>query len=291
MSERLEVHKTYKLYINGGFPRTESGRSMIVEDDAGQTFAHVCQASRKDLRDAVEAAQRAQADWSMRSAYNRGQILYRMSEMLEGKTAEFQRLLVRTVGLAPTDAQREVDAGVDRLVCFAGWADKFAQVLGCQNPVAGPYNNVTRPESIGVIGVVAPDEPALLGLVTLIAPAICAGNSVVAIASDAYPVCACLFGEVCSTADVPPGVINLLTAQRDELIEPLASHRDVDAIVAANMSRTHRAALRAGAAENLKRVDVRDLQDDAWFEADETESPWQIEPLVEMKTVWHPTSV
>jgi acyl-CoA reductase-like NAD-dependent aldehyde dehydrogenase len=290
MTNRLTVAKTYKLYINGAFPRTESGRSLPVEGRDGAVLAHICHGSRKDLREAVEAARNAQAGWADRDAYNRGQILYRMAEMLEARHAEFVGILRATKAASSAGAAREVNATVDRLVCFAGWADKYAQTLGCNNPVAGPYYNFTVPEPTGVVGVVAPDLPALLGLVSLIAPPLCAGNTIVAIASDAHPLAAAVFAEVCATSDVPAGVINLITSQREELITHLAAHRDVDAINAANVGATHAEALRLGAAENVKRVHVAQLTDAEWLSVDACESPWTIEPFVEMKTIWHPSA-
>jgi acyl-CoA reductase-like NAD-dependent aldehyde dehydrogenase len=290
MADRLAITKTYKLFINGQFPRTESGRSMAVEDVDGNTCAHLCHGSRKDLREAVEAASKAGDAWSARTAYNRGQILYRMAEMLEGKADEFQQALIRTVGATKPDARREVEASIDRLIAFAGWTDKYTQIVGCQNPVAGPYYNFTVPEPTGVTAVVAPDEPALLGLITLIAAPICAGNAIVVIASDAFPVPATLFGEVCATSDLPAGVVNIITGYRDELLEHLANHRNVQAIVAANVTKKQAETLRLGVAENIKRVHVRAWAPEEWYDVELAESPWTIEPFVEMKTIWHPSA-
>ena len=284
MPDRLSVSKTYKLYINGQFPRSESGRSTKVSDDDGRAVAHFCRASRKDLRAAVEAARKAQSSWAARTAYNRGQILYRMGEMLEGKRNEFLSLLGE-------DAEREVDATIDRLIAFAGWSDKYAQVAGCHNPVAGPYYNFTVPEPTGVVGVVAPDECSLLALVSLLAPVIVAGNTAAVIASQAGPLAPCVFGEVCATSDVPAGVINILTGRRAELIEHLANHRDVDSIHGANMGDDEARTLRLGAAENVKRVTIRTLASEDWYDARDCESPYWIEPFVEMKTIWHPSGV
>lgn len=284
---RLTVNKTYKLYIGGKFPRTESGRSLKVEDVNGIT--HICHGSRKDLRDAVEAARKAQTGWAAATAYNRGQVLYRMAEMLEGKRETFIDA-VRPAHARKSGAAKEVEAAIDRLVCYGGWADKYAQVLGCNNPVAGPHYNFTVPEPTGVVGAVAPDEPPLLGLITLLAPPLCAGNAVVIIASDAHPLAAAVFGEVCATSDVPAGVVNIITGKRDELLEHLAQHRDVDAIHSANLSRAQTTTLRLGAAENVKRVHVRKFSDDQWHDAATCDSPWMIEPFVEMKTIWHPSS-
>lgn len=289
---RLEVTKTYKLFINGQFPRTESGRSTIVRDGDWEVVAHVCQGSRKDLRIAVEAARKATGGWDKRTAYNRAQILYRMAEMLEGKADEFVRA-IREVQpeVSLKDARSEVQASVDRFLAYAGWADKFSQVLGCNNPVAGPYYNFTVPSATGVVAVVAPDTPSLLGLISLMAPALAGGNTVVAVASQANPIPAAILAEVCATSDVPSGVINILTAIRGELLPWIADHRDIDAIHAANLTGgaegDEAAILRHGATENIKRVRVREVED--WYDDDECHCPWWIEPFVEMKTIWHPS--
>ena len=291
MTERLPILKTYKLYLGGAFPRTESGRTLLVEDAQGQARAHLCRASRKDFRNAVVAARKAQPGWAGRSAYNRGQILYRMAEMLEGKAKEFIDALANSASGDPTRARREVDASVDRLVAFAGWADKYQQILGCQNPVEGPYHNFSLPEATGVLALVAPNEQPLLGLISLLAPALCAGNTVVALGSESQPLATAIFGEVCATSDVPAGVVNLLTGQRDELLEQFASHRDVDGISAAGCSPDERRILELGAAENLKRVQVLALEHDQdWYDAAQRESPDTIEAFVEIKTLWHPSA-
>ena len=288
MAQRLSVAKTYKLYIGGAFPRSESGRSIAITDTSGKTITHVCHASRKDFRNAVVAARGAQPGWMGRDAYNRSQILYRMGEMLEGKGEEFAQLIKQTTDADLRTARKEVEASVDRLVAYAGWADKFSQVLGCHNPVVGPYYNFTVPEATGVVVVVAPDEPSLLGLITLMAPALSSGSTVVALGSEKHPIATSVLGEVCATSDVPGGVINLLTGQRDELIEHIASHRDVNAIVGAGLSKKHAAALRMGSSENIKRVRIEDSVD--FYDDEACESPWRIEPLVEMKTIWHPSA-
>ena len=303
MAKRLEVIKTYKLYINGAFPRSESGRSIAIETARAQVIAHVSHGSRKDLRDAVEAAANAQSKWAAATAYNRGQVLYRMAEMLEGKRAEMIEALKHASKTAPRALNRqivkspnpelELDSCIDRLVCFAGWADKYSQVLGCANPVAGPYYNFTIPEPTGVVGVLSPqrEAPALLGLISLLAPPLCAGNAIVAIASDRAMIPASVFGEVCATSDVPAGVINIITAPQDELIDHVARHRNVNAISAANLTREAASALRSGIAENLKRVRIAERAMDEWFDVGPCESPWEIEPFVEMKTIWHPAAV
>jgi acyl-CoA reductase-like NAD-dependent aldehyde dehydrogenase len=305
MTTRLEVSKTYKLFIDGKFPRSESGRTIAVSNPRGRVAAHVCHASRKDMRDAVTAARKTLSGWRGATAYLRGQILYRMAEMMEGKREELAAALV-VGGEKPAAAKREVAATIDRLVAFAGWADKYAQVLGCNNAVAGPYYNFTVPEPTGVIAVIAPDEPGLLGLVSLCAPAMCAGNAVVAVASERHAIAAAVLAEVFATSDLPGGVLNLLTGTRDELVPVIAGHRDIDAVVAAGVSPEHARTLREGAAENVKRVCLMDKKASRqrgskassgegggvdWFDAAACESPWWIEPVVEMKTIWHPSAV
>ncbi len=283
-----KILKTGKLFLGGAFVRSESGRSAPVCDARGRVLARVACASRKDLRDAVVAARGAQASWQRATPYLRGQILYRMAEMLDGREEEMVATLAATVAGGRRRARREHRAAVDALISAAGWADKFAQVLGCANPVAGPYYVFTIPEACGVIGVLAPDEEPLLGLVALTAPVLVAGNTVVALPSAAHPWAPSLFAEVCATSDLPPGVLNLLTAPQEELPEVLAAHRDVDGIHAAGLARPVRRLLEAGVSENLKRVTVRDLHGEDWYEARETHSPYWIEPFVEMKTIWHP---
>ena len=287
---RLAVAKTYKLFIGGGFPRTESGRSLAIMDRRGRVAAHICRASRKDFRNAVEAAEAAQEGWQSASAYLRGQVIYRMAEMLEGRREEFAAAISTTCELTPAAARQEVDASVDRLVHMAGWADKVQQVLGTHNPVSGPYYNFTIPQPTGVVAVVSPDVPALLGLVTLIAAPLCSGNTIVAIASESHPLCGAILGEVCQTSDVPAGVINLLTGKHSELLDHVASHRQVAAIAGANLRKKDRTLLEAGAAENLKRVRILTIDDDAWPSDQAVASPWAIEPFVEMKTIWHPSA-
>lgn len=313
--ERLEVAKTYKLFIDGKFPRSESGRTFTVSDAKGRVHAHLCRASRKDLRDAVTAARKALPGWRDATAYLRAQIMYRMAEMMEGKRDEFVAALevgagypharrgVRSRRHAERGGTREVTAAIDRLVAFAGWADKYAQVLGCNNQVAGPYYNFTVPEPTGVVGVLSPDEPGLLGLISLIAPAVCAGNTVVAVGgqSGAASLATVVLAEVMATSDVPAGVVNLLTGDRAELAPIMAGHRDIDAIHAAGVTDEQRTLLREGASENVKRVTVRDLAGPRatksrakavdLFDAETCEDPWWIEPFVEMKTIWHPSAM
>jgi acyl-CoA reductase-like NAD-dependent aldehyde dehydrogenase len=260
---RLPLKKTYKLYIGGAFPRSESGRTYVAE---GQ---NVARASRKDLRDAVRAARAAFAGWAGATAYNRGQVVYRVAEMLEARRADLAALC------SGTD---EVDRSIDRLVWYAGWADKLAQVLGGTNPVAGPYFNFTIPEPTGVVGILAPDEPGLEGLVSRLAPAIVGGNATVTVASEQHPLAAIEFAEVLATSDVPGGVVNILTGQRAELAPWLAGHMDVNALDVTGADGLA-PELEKLAAENVKRV-VRGAADG--------QSPWEIASFLELKTVWHP---
>ncbi|WP_345358334.1 aldehyde dehydrogenase family protein [Actinoallomurus liliacearum] len=284
MSERLSVRKTYKLFIGGAFPRSESGRTVIVNDAKGKFLANAARASRKDVRDAVVAARKAQAGWAGRTGYNRGQILYRVAEMLEGRRGQFAEEL-RGAGLGKTAAAAEVDAAIDRWVWYAGWADKIAQVTGSANPVSGPFFNFSTPEPTGVVGVVAPDSP-LLGLVSVIAPVIATGNTAVVVASEPAPLPAITLAEVLATSDVPGGVVNLLTGHRAELAPWLASHQDVNAIDLAGAPDDLAADCARAAADNLKRVH-RPVTDD-----------WTADPgtarmtaFLETKTVWHPVGV
>lgn len=296
---RLTVAKTHKLYIGGAFVRSESGRSEVIRDADWAARAHLCRASRKDLRDAVRAASKAQPGWADRDAYNRGQILYRLAEMLEGRRAEFtEELHITGAAASSNEAGVEFDASVDRLVAFAGWADKFHHVLGCQNPVAGPYQNFTTPEPTGVTAIVVPDRPGLLGLVSLAAPLLCAGNTLVAVSGRTAPIVACLFAELSHTSDVPPGVLNVLTGDRAELIPHIAGHREINGVHAADLPDEAARMLRAGAAENLKRVKVRTIglepgdaeAREGWYDDEMMESPWIMEPFLDMKTTWRPAA-
>ena len=282
MSERLPIIKTYKLAIGGKFPRTESGRTIEVQDSSQNLVAHVCQGSRKDLRNAVEAASKAHPSWANATAYLRGQVLYRLAEMMEGKRLE----LAQAIGDCGED---EVNAAIDRVVYYAGWTDKYAQVMGGTNPVAGPYHNFTIPFSMGVVGVIAPDEPSLLGLISLVAPVIAAGNACVVLASEKNPVPAMILSEAIATSDLPGGIVNMLSGIRDELMEHFSSHRGLIGIHAAGINDAHRTLLRLGAADNLKRVTVRETTD--FFDDTKCEGPDWIDPFVEFKTIWHPSAV
>jgi acyl-CoA reductase-like NAD-dependent aldehyde dehydrogenase len=284
MSDRLSVRKTYKLYIGGAFPRSESGRSYTVDDAKGNFLANASRASRKDVRDAVVAARKAQSGWAGRTPYNRGQILYRVAEMLEGRREQFTEE-VRAAGLSKTAARAEVDAAVDRWVWYAGWADKVAQVTGSANPVSGPFFNFSTPEPTGVIGIVAPDGP-LLGLVSVLAPVIVTGNTAVLVAAEPSPLPAITLGEVLATSDLPGGVVNILTGHRAELAPWLASHMDVNGLDLAGVEGDLATECERAAAENLKRV-LRPQEND-----------WAVDPgidrmttFLETKTVWHPVGV
>lgn len=276
---RLDVKKTHKLYIDGGFPRSESGRTFPALDEEGGVIARMAEGSRKDLRDAVRAARNAQEKWAARSGYNRGQILYRVAEMIEDRTETFQDDL-RATGAPKRAAAREVESAIDRLVWYAGWCDKFAQVYGNLNPVAGPFFNISSPEPTGVVGIVAPDDPPLLGLVSRLAPVLVPGNTAVVIASDRVPVVAVSLAEALATSDVPGGVVNILTGHAAELTPWLASHMDVNAIDLTGAPEDLVIDAETAAADNVKRV-VRSEKVD-------TQSPLLIAAYTETKTVWHP---
>ena len=284
---RLNVRKTYKLYINGEFPRTESGRYYPILTKGGELLANACRGSRKDLRNAVQAARKAQPGWSGKTAYNRGQILYRIAEVCESRGAELADEL-RRQGASATDARKEVDQVIDRWVYYAGWSDKYPQVFGSVNPVAGPYYNFTVPEPTGVVGTVAPEEPSLLGLVSRIAPAIVGGNTVVAITSESKPLAAITFGECLETSDVPGGVVNLISGIKSELISWLTAHMDVNAIDATGVKADALAAVQKTAAENVKRYVHFDGDKIGWNDERLSQSPYAIFDFQEMKTVWHP---
>ncbi|MEO8383515.1 MAG: aldehyde dehydrogenase family protein [Acidobacteriota bacterium] len=287
MSTRLNVRKTYKLYINGEFPRTESGRSYAVTGKGGDLLANACRGSRKDLRNAVAAARKAFGGWSGKTAYNRGQILYRIAEVCEARAAELIDEL-RRQGSTAAQARREIDSVIDRWVYYAGWSDKYPQLFGSVNPVAGPYYNFTVPEPTGVVGVVAPEQPALLGLVSRIAPAIVGGNTVVALTSEKFPLAAVTMGEVFQTSDVPAGVINLISGLKSELVPWLAAHMDVNALDTTGVPVESVAAAQQTAAENVKRVVHFDGEGIGWDDPRLSQSPYAIFEFQESKTVWHP---
>ncbi len=281
---RLPVTKTYKLYIDGKFPRSESGRYYPLHRGDGTLIANVCRGSRKDFRDAVVAARNACGAWSRASAYLRGQILYRAAEMLEGRAAQFAAELVLQ-GVAKGRATAEVATAIDRLVYYAGWADKYQQVFSTVNPVSSPHFNFSVLEPTGVVAIIAPEASGLLGLVSNVAPAVAGGNACIVLASQSLPLSAVSFAEVLQASDFPAGVINVLTGLKDELIEPFASHMDVNAIVYGDSSAKAARRLRELAADNVKRVILRGDVD--WHSA-AARSPYAIGDTQETKTTWHP---
>jgi acyl-CoA reductase-like NAD-dependent aldehyde dehydrogenase len=280
---RLAVLKTYKLYIGGAFPRSESGRSYVVTDHKGGFAANAAMASRKDARDAVSAARKAFAGWSAATAYNRGQVLYRVAELLEGRRAQFAAEVRAAEGLSARQAEAVVDAAIDRWVWYAGWTDKIAQVRGTANPVAGPYFNFSVPEPTGVVAVIAPQASSLLGFISVVAPAVVTGSTVVVLASERFPLPAVSLSEVLATSDVPAGVINVLTGRTEEVAPWLASHMDVNAIDLAGAPDALAGDLAVAAADNLKRV-LRPGAED-WAE---TPGVRRMLTYLETKTVWHP---
>lgn len=284
---RLPVRKTYKLFVGGGFPRSESGRSYPVHAADGETvLAWAAQGSRKDVRDAVRTARGAQAGWAGRSAYNRAQVLYRVAEVLEGRSAQLTDEVAAT---GVEDPDGEVATAVDRWVWYAGWADKVAMVAGTRNPVAGPFWNVSAPEPVGVVAVVAPAVPSLLGLVTRLAPALAGGSAVVALAGERWPLAAVTLGEVLATSDVPAGVVNIVTGRTAELLPWLAGHRDVDALDLTGAPVELWADAERAAAESTTRV-IPPAVDGRWL-ADDAQSPHDVLATMEIKTVWHPAGM
>lgn len=279
---RLNVRKTWKLYIDGEFPRTESGRFYPVSSSKGELLANACRGSRKDLRNAIVAARKAQPGWASRTAFNRGQILYRIAEVLESRAGELEEEL-RRAGVGKSDARGEVEKSIDLWVYYAGWSDKFSQVLGSVNPVAGPYYNFTLPEPTGVVGVLAPETPSLLGLTARIAPALVGGNTVVAVVSESQPLPGITMGEIFATSDVPAGVVNLISGFRKELLSWLAAHMDVNAIDLSAVSGDELRDAEIAAAENVKRTIRGEAAQDGSLAA--------IADYLEMKTVWHPVGV
>ena len=287
---RIDVRKTYKLFIGGAFPRSESGYSYVVHDSKGAFVANAALASRKDARDAVVAARKAFGGWSGRTAYNRAQILYRIAELMEDRRPQFVQALRQSEGLTASRAEKALDDAIDRLVWYAGWADKLTQVIGNANPVAGPYFNLSTPEPTGVVAVLAPQESSLLGLVSAIAPVIVTGNTAVVVSSYDRPLPAVTFAEVLATSDVPGGVVNILTGSAATIAPWLASHMDVNAIDLVGIAGDTDLAtsLEVAAADNLKRV----------RRAPAAEPDWSADPglaamtaFVETKTVWHPMGV
>jgi acyl-CoA reductase-like NAD-dependent aldehyde dehydrogenase len=289
------VLKTYKIYVGGKFPRTESGRYYLLKNAKGEPLANVCLCSRKDFRDAVVAARAAQSGWAKRSAYNRAQILYRIAEMLEGRTSQFVDELassgVATSGsgeLSRAVAMSEVQTSIDRVLYYAGWADKYQQVFSSVNPVASSHFNFSLLEPTGVVSILAPEESGLLGLISTVIPAICGGNTCIALASTSKPLPAVTLGEVLATSDLPGGVVNLLTGQRKELLDHFATHMDVNALVYCGRDANERAAVRTKAAANVKRVVPYDRSD---WTGEDAQSPYFILDTQEVKTTWHPVGI
>jgi aldehyde dehydrogenase (NAD+) len=283
---RLPITKTPKVYVGGAFIRSESARVFPLNDASGEFFANIPQCTRKDLRNAVEAAAKAGPGWAKRTAYNRGQIIYRLAEMIEARKADMADALA--LGGAPkAAAQKEITASIDRLVYYAGWTDKYEQVLGNVNPVASPHFNFTVTEPMGIVGVIAPDSAPLLALISLIAPAITSGNTVIALASSTQPYPAIVLGEMLATSDLPGGVVNLLTGFRKEMVPTFATHTHLRAISGV-VNADERKTLKLGAADSVKRVKLLHAEDKIdWF-ADKAQSLYEIRDFVEFKTTWHP---
>ena len=294
-ADRIDVRKTYKLYIGGAFPRSESGRSYPIASARGEPLANACRASRKDLREAVRAARKSFQPWADKTAMNRGQVLYRVAELMEGRRDQFVAEVGAAEGLREPKAREVVDRAIDRWVWYAGWADKIGQVLGSANPVAAPYFNFTIPEPTGVVGIVAPETSSLLGLVSRLAPPLVAGNAVVVLTSETRPLPAITLTEVLATSDVPGGVVNVLTGVKTELIPWLAGHVDVDSIDVWGVPAALRTETELTAADNIKRIarrpaGVTDAKFD-WLDDRAAERPEWIAAYLEMKTVWHPIGV
>lgn len=281
---RLEVLKTYKIYVGGKFPRTESGRYYTAKNSKGEALANICLSSRKDFRDAESAARTAFGDWGSRAAFNRGQILYRMAEMLEGRKAQFVDELIKQ-GSAKSAAEAEVELSIDRLIYYAGWCDKFQQLFSSVNPVASPHFNFSVPEPTGVVSIIAPQSTSLIGLVSVIAPVMAGGNTCVVLSSYEKPLCAVTFAEVLNSSDVPGGVVNILTGNPAELTVYFADHMDVNAIVYCEKKADTQKLVKEKSALNMKRVII--YSDTNW-QSEEAQSPYLIQNTQEIKTTWHP---
>ena len=288
MSNRIDILKTYKTYVGGAFPRSESGHTYALKNKSGDTIANVCRCTRKDVRDAMVKARAAQKGWQNRSAYNRGQILYRIAEMLEGRKEQFLNEMDQ-MGINKKTALQEVELSIDRLIYYAGWTDKISQVYGSVNPVASSHFNFSLPEPTGVVGIVAPQESPLLGLVSMMSPVIAGGNSALILASEDYPLSSVSFGEVLHASDVPGGVVNILTGYQNEMISHLSSHMDLNGVFNANKDADIRKQIDENCALNIKRR--RHLTDDIdWTNIDQ-EHPYYIMDFQEIKTTWHPVGV
>jgi len=285
--KRLDVLKTYKLYIDGKFPRTESGRYYVLQDSSGKSIASICRGSRKDFRDAVVAARKAQPSWAAKSAYNKGQILYRLAEMLEGRKAQFISELFQQ-GSTQQEAEQETLLSIDRLLYYAGWSDKYQQVFSSVNPVESSHFNFSLPEPMGVLSVLSPENYGLIGLVSAIAPAIVGGNTVVVLASKEKPLCSITFAEVIHSSDVPAGVINIITGFRSELLTHFANHMDVNACVYCGSDSGEIKKVKENSSLNVKRAIVYPKDD--WMD-ELTQNPYRIMDLQEIKTTWHPIGI
>jgi len=284
---RLDIQKTYKLYIGGKFPRTESGRYYAVTNTKGNLIANMCLASRKDFRNAVVIARKAQSSWANATALNKGQVLYRIAEMLEGRKEQFIAELI-SQGEAAKNAEIEVNCAIDRLVYYAGWSDKYQQIFSSVNPVASSHFNFSNVEPVGVVSIIASENQSLLGLVSIIAPAIVGGNAVIVLASETKPLTAISFAEVLHSSDVPGGVVNILTGKKEELMSHMASHMDVNAIIYCGKDENHIKNINELASNNIKRTIFYKKGD--WTSSN-SESPYFIEKTQELKTTWHPTEV
>lgn len=284
---RLNVNKTYKLFIGGKFPRTESGRYYALNDKKDNLLANVCLASRKDFRNAVVAARKAFEPWSGASALNRGQILYRLAEMLEGRKEQFTTE-IQALGSSESKARKEVEAAIDRLVYYAGWSDKYQQIFSAVNPVATPHFNFSVPEPTGVVAIIAPEEQGLLGLISALAPVIVGGNTAVVLSSESRPLSSISFAEIVHTSDVPAGVVNILTGNKKELLDHMASHMDVNAIVYCGNEDEKIQLISELASENMKRTVFYRKTD---WSAETAQSPYFIEKTQEIKTTWHPVKI
>jgi acyl-CoA reductase-like NAD-dependent aldehyde dehydrogenase len=284
---RLDIHKTYKLYIGGKFPRTESGRYYAINNNKGKLIANMCLASRKDFRNAVVVARKSQKSWANVSALNKGQILYRIAEMLEGRKDQFISELVAQ-GETIITAQKEVDIAIDRLVYYAGWSDKYQQFFSTVNPVSSSHFNFSTLEPVGVVAIIAPEKQSLLGLVSMIAPAIVGGNTVIILASESKPLSAISFAEVLNSSDVPGGIVNILTGKKEELLSHMSSHMDVNTIVYCGNEENEIKMINELASNNIKRTIFYKKND---WTSDRSESPYLIEKTQEVKTTWHPVEV
>lgn len=287
MKKRLDVLKTYKIYIGGKFPRTESGRYYLLEGKDKKPIANICRGSRKDFRNSVVAARKAFPGWSGRTAYNRGQILYRIAEMLEGRREQFVSEL-KLQGDSTAKAEKEVNISIDRLIYYAGWTDKYIQIFSSVNPVASPHFNFSAPEPTGVVAVIAPEESGLLGLISVIAPVIAGGNSCVVLASHSKPLCAVSLSEVLHSSDLPGGVVNMLTGIRSELLDNFSTHMDVNAVIYCGDDKKESKRIMENSSLNVKRPHIINTRD--WTK-EKAQDPYQILDTQEIKTTWHPIGI